>query len=670
MTVTQMGDFVKSSAARRKTIRQSLALAGDLFDLPDLPAPTLTEPETQPELQSDTPADVSVSGPFSDKSGNSPSRVSPRISPREQGSRVSSPMKVVVPNSSPSRPQPPPPRAKPISKDSQETTSGRTVIVASHSTPKLHVRVPSVTLSPVSGNSSSPFMYSSHPQVPRGPSVPVLSSHSNPASGARISPSNSLLQIQTGRQEAEPLVAQVTALPSGATQRPASIIIPVNMKTPSLTASLEPVAGDSSSISTQNHSPQPPSRQPPASPSAAGKVGKVVVGVISPIPRTSTAPSGVPGESNGTPLITRVASVKLNTPPEFSQLKSTSPATETTARNTEGLPPPPPPPYNPSIQAPLNPTTSTTLDEVVTPRKGVSSSLSSSITAAAERRKQRIGQSDNQVPGDTGTKPEDDDFDIDILVSRGIKKTGLSDEKSKRLSVAFAQKIARMDNLLELLQPEVDEDYDAQHNDKGQAEQPKLPEIAVTSASVPEATEEVDTTPTPFKHENTPKEEEQYSGITVKPITEVMNTAKASIELDPTQHKQTDYLGQAFGTDFDLNDIIPTFHTAPETPPPSLPPPIAKGHTRGGSDKIGMSTPASASDAPWIVVRKFEKRGGFKIQVPDTLSDLLAIGGEKLGIIAVAMREITTEAKIDDINALKNDDVVFLMTAEEEKSFT
>ena len=77
----------------------------------------------------------------------------------------------------------------------------------------------------------------------------------------------------------------------------------------------------------------------------------------------------------------------------------------------------------------------------------------------------------------------------------------------------------------------------------------------------------------------------------------------------------------------------------------------------------------SIADNPWIVVRKFEKRGGVKVQVPDTLEELLILGGEKLGIQAVALREIKTEAKIDDIKALKNDDVVYLMTQADEEKF-
>jgi len=71
----------------------------------------------------------------------------------------------------------------------------------------------------------------------------------------------------------------------------------------------------------------------------------------------------------------------------------------------------------------------------------------------------------------------------------------------------------------------------------------------------------------------------------------------------------------------------------------------------------------------WIIIRKFGKRGGVKVQIPPSIEKLLQIGGEKLGINPIKIREVKSEAEIDDIRALKEDDIVWLMTSEDELLF-
>eukprot|EP01123_Difflugia_compressa_P002329 TRINITY_DN13026_c0_g1_i1.p1 TRINITY_DN13026_c0_g1~~TRINITY_DN13026_c0_g1_i1.p1 ORF type:complete len:252 (+),score=45.26 TRINITY_DN13026_c0_g1_i1:71-757(+) len=82
-----------------------------------------------------------------------------------------------------------------------------------------------------------------------------------------------------------------------------------------------------------------------------------------------------------------------------------------------------------------------------------------------------------------------------------------------------------------------------------------------------------------------------------------------------------------------------------------------------------LSDMSMPSMCPWIIIRKFQKRGGVKIQIPSTIDMLLTIGGERLGINAVKVREVKSEAEIDHICALKEDDVVWLMTKEEEEEY-
>jgi hypothetical protein len=71
----------------------------------------------------------------------------------------------------------------------------------------------------------------------------------------------------------------------------------------------------------------------------------------------------------------------------------------------------------------------------------------------------------------------------------------------------------------------------------------------------------------------------------------------------------------------------------------------------------------------WVVLRKLgAQRGGVKVRLPSTLSELIKIGSEQLNIKGVKVREYQTEAAILDIDAIESD-IVYLTTAEEEKMF-
>jgi len=95
--------------------------------------------------------------------------------------------------------------------------------------------------------------------------------------------------------------------------------------------------------------------------------------------------------------------------------------------------------------------------------------------------------------------------------------------------------------------------------------------------------------------------------------------------------------------------------------------------------KIKKSQPTNDTDPPLqqnvatktIIVRKFNKKlGGVRMAIPNTMDELLEQGGKKLGIIAKAVRESTELlAEIQDISLLKENEVVYLTTEEEEKEF-
>jgi hypothetical protein len=72
---------------------------------------------------------------------------------------------------------------------------------------------------------------------------------------------------------------------------------------------------------------------------------------------------------------------------------------------------------------------------------------------------------------------------------------------------------------------------------------------------------------------------------------------------------------------------------------------------------------------PWVIIRRYGMRGGKKIRLPNTLEELIQVSGEKLGITAACIREVTTEAEIEDIRAVETQSVLWVMTEEDELSF-
>lgn len=71
-----------------------------------------------------------------------------------------------------------------------------------------------------------------------------------------------------------------------------------------------------------------------------------------------------------------------------------------------------------------------------------------------------------------------------------------------------------------------------------------------------------------------------------------------------------------------------------------------------------------------MVIRKYGQiKGGIKIRFPHDIGTLLKVGNEELNIKAVKVREYNSEAEIKDIEAIKENDIVYLTTEEDEKEF-
>jgi len=80
------------------------------------------------------------------------------------------------------------------------------------------------------------------------------------------------------------------------------------------------------------------------------------------------------------------------------------------------------------------------------------------------------------------------------------------------------------------------------------------------------------------------------------------------------------------------------------------------------NDRVG-------GNRPWVIIRRYGMRGGKKIRLPNTLEELLQVSGDKLGIIATCIREVSTEAEIEDIRAIESQAVLWIMTEEDELLF-
>jgi len=95
-----------------------------------------------------------------------------------------------------------------------------------------------------------------------------------------------------------------------------------------------------------------------------------------------------------------------------------------------------------------------------------------------------------------------------------------------------------------------------------------------------------------------------------------------------------------------------------------------KGKPPTPTPAIPITNSASNATTKTIIIRKQgQKRGGEKILCPSSLQELLKVGGEKLGIVAVKARTFTEEAMIGDISVIKEDQLIVLTTQEDEKEF-
>jgi len=82
-----------------------------------------------------------------------------------------------------------------------------------------------------------------------------------------------------------------------------------------------------------------------------------------------------------------------------------------------------------------------------------------------------------------------------------------------------------------------------------------------------------------------------------------------------------------------------------------------------------VSVNLNDSTRPWVIIRRYGMRGGKKIRLPSSLDDLIQISGEKLCIVPICIREVSTEAEIEDIKAIEPDSVLWVMTEEDEFTF-
>jgi len=71
----------------------------------------------------------------------------------------------------------------------------------------------------------------------------------------------------------------------------------------------------------------------------------------------------------------------------------------------------------------------------------------------------------------------------------------------------------------------------------------------------------------------------------------------------------------------------------------------------------------------WVIIRRYGTRGGKKIRLPPTIEELIQVAGEKFFIDAIAIREVTTEAEIEEISAIESHAVLWVMTAQDELHF-
>jgi len=100
--------------------------------------------------------------------------------------------------------------------------------------------------------------------------------------------------------------------------------------------------------------------------------------------------------------------------------------------------------------------------------------------------------------------------------------------------------------------------------------------------------------------------------------------------------------------------------------------PLPKPPTRKPTIRFNESETPQLINSPSIsiIVRRFsQKRGGFKLIVPDSMEELLEQCSEKLKVQVVCLREAATEAEISHLTLLTPDLLVWAMTENEEKEF-
>eukprot|EP01124_Arcella_intermedia_P015634 TRINITY_DN2218_c0_g1_i2.p1 TRINITY_DN2218_c0_g1~~TRINITY_DN2218_c0_g1_i2.p1 ORF type:complete len:359 (-),score=113.19 TRINITY_DN2218_c0_g1_i2:42-1118(-) len=72
---------------------------------------------------------------------------------------------------------------------------------------------------------------------------------------------------------------------------------------------------------------------------------------------------------------------------------------------------------------------------------------------------------------------------------------------------------------------------------------------------------------------------------------------------------------------------------------------------------------------PSVILRRFNKRGGIRIAIPDSLDKILYIAEQKLKIKPVLIREDGTEAEVTHISLISPNSVLFVTTEQEELQY-
>jgi len=78
----------------------------------------------------------------------------------------------------------------------------------------------------------------------------------------------------------------------------------------------------------------------------------------------------------------------------------------------------------------------------------------------------------------------------------------------------------------------------------------------------------------------------------------------------------------------------------------------------------------AAPEGVIFTLRRFEKRGGSKMRCPPTLDQLKKMASEKFNIVAFSFRSAKDEAEISDVSLISPDEIVWVLTQEEEAKFS